>query len=179
MTIRKPWSFVLLGLLAVSLLVNCAVGGFAVMRAMDPPFKPGDGRMLAGLLRPFPEPLRTEIRDRLKSDRDSPETRAVFAEIRSARLAFMNSLRAPEFDRTAVNAAASRLDAAVSTLNRRFSTAVIDTIAEANADVRARIEVDMKPPKGMPGGAHGPPPEPPPGTLFAPPPPDGPPPAEN
>ena len=30
MTIRKPWSFILLGLLAVSLLLNCAAGGFAM-----------------------------------------------------------------------------------------------------------------------------------------------------
>lgn len=169
MTIRKPWSFILLGLLAISLLLNCAVGGFAIMRAMGPPFEPGGGRMLAGLLRPFPEPLRDEIRDRLEKDRTAPERKAVFTEMRAARQAFMAELRAPEFDRSAVDAAANRLDAAVSAINRHFSAVVIDAIAEAPAAVRQKIEPqpDFGPGRG---GNEDPPPGPAPG-LFAPPPP--------
>lgn len=173
MTIRKPWSFVLLGLLAVSLLVNCAVGGFAVMRGMGPPFEPGGGRMLAGLLRPFPEPLRTEIRTRLEQDRVTPERRAVFAEMKNARTAFMDSLRAPVFDRTSVDAAADRLDAAVSAINRHFSAVVIDSIGKATPEVRAQIEVRPDASfKGPPPDDRDPPAGPAPG-LFAPPPPPG------
>ncbi|MGH2340888.1 periplasmic heavy metal sensor [Segnochrobactraceae bacterium EtOH-i3] len=172
MTIRKPWSFILLGLLAVSLLLNCAAGGFAIMRSMGPPFEPGGGRMLAGLLRPFPDPLRDEIRDRLEKDRTAPERKAVFAEMRAARQAFMSELRAPDFDRARVDAAADRLDAAVSAINRHFSAVVIDAIAAATPEVRAEIRPapDFGPGRG--GSNDDPPPGPAPG-LFAPPPPPG------
>lgn len=173
MTIHKPWSFILLGLLAVSLLVNCAVGGFAVMRVMGPSFEPGGGRMLSGMLRPFPEPLRTEIRDRLEQDRATPERRAVFAEMKDARAAFMDALRAPQFDRTAVDTAAARLDNAVSAINRHFSTVVIDAIGSATPDVRAQIQVRPDPGFKGPGPDDRDPPAGPAPGLFAPPPPPG------
>ncbi len=167
MTIRKPWSFILLGLLAASLLLNCAVGGFALMRGMAPPFEPGGGRMLSGLLRPFPEPLRDEIRARLEADRATPERKAVFAEIRAARQAFMAALKAPDFDRAAVDSAAARMDEAVSAVNRHFSAVVIDAIGKASPEVRRQIQLPPEPRRD-----EEPPPGPAPG-LFAPPPPPG------
>jgi uncharacterized membrane protein len=149
MTIRGPFAVTLLVLLFVSVAANLLVAGFVVARfAGGPPpgFGGGDIDRLVTLgIGSFPRPIQDEIRQNVRDQR--MKFRTYLDGIRTSRQKMFEVMRAPDFDRAALDGAFADLRDDLNGIQMLGQSIVGDAVAAAPADVRAQI----RPPRG-PGG---------------------------
>ena len=142
MTIRGPFAIGLIVVVFLSLAANLLVAGFIVARIADP--RPGGDieRIVAIGIRAFPPEIRDAIAAAAEAKRD--EMRARLDDVQNARQRMFDAMRAEPFDRAALEAAYADLRARTNELQQAGQEIMLDAVANAPPDVRARI----RPPRG-------------------------------
>lgn len=157
MTIRGPLAITLFAALILSVAVNLVVAGFVVARLHGGPPPPGSEveRIVSMGTRGFPPEIQKAIADGAIAKR--AEIRQRLDDVQAARRQMFDAMRADPFDPAALDAAYANLRDKTEALQEAGQQIVAQAVANAPAEVRARI----RPPRGGPENAGPPPPAPP------------------
>lgn len=141
MTIRGPFAFAIVGILALSLAANLLILGYAASR-----FRSGDEasaieRIVALGVRAFPREMRREIGDQLGRHRG--ELRSAFRDVREARRRVFSAMAAEPFSRAELDASFAEVRRKTEKLQRLGQDLVGDVVEGESSAVRAKI----RPPK--------------------------------
>ena len=144
MTIRGPFAVVLLVVLLVSLAANLLIAGFAVARfsGMGPPGGEIE-RIVALGIHAFPPEIQRNIMGDVRDRRG--ELRARVQAVQAARQRMFQAMRAEPFNRAALDAAFADVRNATNDVQIIGQNIVADAVANAPADVRARIRQSRGP----------------------------------
>lgn len=145
MTIRGKWAVGVLAALIISLSANLFVASFFFAATTAPGWHRGAGmeRVVQRYTRGFPDALRQGVRGHLEARQD--EFMGAFAGMREARQRAFDLMRAPDFDRAAVEAALRQVRHNVTVMQTIGHESVVEGLAEVSPDVRARIERGRSP----------------------------------
>ena len=146
MTIRGPFAVTLLVVLFVSLAANLLIAGFAVSRfsgGRPPGFGGGDLDRLVTLgIGAFPPEIQDDIRQRVQDER--PKFRNYLMGLRQTRQTMFDAMRAPDFDRKALDDAFAELRDELNGIQVVGQAIVADAVAAAPPEARQQI----RPPRG-------------------------------
>jgi uncharacterized membrane protein len=143
MTIRGPFAIILLVVLVLSLAANFVVAGFAAARFAYP--RPGGEieRIVAIGIRAFPPEIRGLITSGTNAERN--RMRAAFEDVRAARRAMFEAMRAETFDRGALEAAFADVRTKTMALQEIGQQVVARAIEQASPETRAKIRLPRGP----------------------------------
>ena len=143
MTIARRWAIAILAVLFLSLAANLVIAGFSISRFAGPP-RPMSliERIVAIGIRAFPPAIQDGIQAGVR-DR-GPELRERLDAVQNARMRMFDAMRADPFDAAALDAAFADLRARTTDVQQVGQEIVGQAVANAPADVRARI----RPPRG-------------------------------
>lgn len=142
MTVGKPWAIAILTVFFLSLAANLVIAGFSVARFAGPRPISVIERIVAIGIRAFPPPIQDAIQTGAR-DRGQ-EVRGRLDAVQAARMRMFDAMRADRFDAAALDAAFADLRAQTTELQHVGQEIVAAAVANAPADVRARI----RPPRG-------------------------------
>lgn len=138
MTIQGRAAIFVLVALALSLALNFAWLGFSAAHSFRDRSRPlAAERLVAIGARSLPDDLRKGVADAL-APKDG-DVRAAMREVRDARRALFESMRADPLDRAAVAGAFATLRSKRDAVSAIGETAILDALEQAPANVRAEI----------------------------------------
>ncbi|MCX5513236.1 periplasmic heavy metal sensor [Kaistia algarum] len=144
MTLTGRWAALVLTALGLSLCANFVWLGFQVSRSVGPgPQPPSAERLISLGGAALPKPLRAEIAAALAPRRDDLKT--AFRQMRDARLAVLQAMRADPLDPADLEAAFADLRRRLDEVAAIGEAAVVQGLQHVSPEIRSQIEASGKP----------------------------------